>query len=239
KGKKMIGWDEILDGGLAPNATVMSWRGIKGGIEATRLGHEVVMSPSTFAYLDFMQSDAALEPPVYATLRLKTAYEFNPVPDGVDEKLIKGGQANLWTEQVYNMRHLQYMIWPRAFATAESVWSPGNKKDWKNFTGRVEKHFDRYKMAGINYSPAIYDPIIKVGKDSSGLKVDFDNEIDGLDVYYSFDNSFPDNFYPRYANSSVPVPKDAVIMRAITYRAGKPVGRMITITSEALLKRAK
>ncbi|MEO5684403.1 MAG: beta-N-acetylhexosaminidase [Chitinophagaceae bacterium] len=95
KGKKMIGWDEILDGGLAPNATVMSWRGIKGGIEATKLGHEVVMSPTTFAYLDYMQGDAALEPPVYATLRLKTAYEFNPVPDGIDEKLVKGGQANL------------------------------------------------------------------------------------------------------------------------------------------------
>ena len=73
-----------------------------------------------------MQGDAAIEPPVYATLRLKTAYEFNPVPEGVNEKLIKGGQGNLWTEQVYNMRHLQYMIWPRAFAIAESVWSPGS-----------------------------------------------------------------------------------------------------------------
>ena len=76
KGKRMIGWDEILDGGLAPNATVMSWRGIKGGIEATKQGHEVVMSPTTFAYLDFMQGDAAFEPPVYDMLRLKKAYEF-------------------------------------------------------------------------------------------------------------------------------------------------------------------
>jgi hexosaminidase len=187
-----------------------------------------------------MQSDAAIEPPVYATLRLKTAYEFNPVPDGVNEKLIKGGQANLWTEQVYNMRHLQYMIWPRAFATAESVWSPNSKKNWKDFAGRVEKHFDRYNMAGIKYAPSIYDPIIRVGKDSSGiLKCDFDNEIEGLDVYYSFDNSFPDNFYPRYANSSVSVPKDAAVMRVITYRNGRPIGRMITITNEELLKRAK
>ncbi|MEP6748809.1 MAG: beta-N-acetylhexosaminidase [Bacteroidota bacterium] len=239
KGKKLIGWDEILDGGLAPNATVMSWRGIKGGIEATKQGHEVVMSPSTFAYLDFMQGDAALEPPVYASLLLKTAYEFNPVPDGVDEKLIKGGQANLWTEQVYNMRHLQYMLWPRAFAVSESVWSAANKKDWKDFSQRVEKHFERYNVAGIKYAPSIYDPIIKVSKGSNGiLQVDFENEIDGLDVYYSFDNSYPDNFYPHYTNSSVPVPKDAAVMRAITYRNGKPIGRMITVTNADMVKRA-
>jgi hexosaminidase len=240
KGKKMIGWDEILDGGLPPNATVMSWRGIKGGIDATKLGHEVVMSPTTFAYLDYMQGDASIEPPVYATLRLKTAYEFSPVPDGVDEKLIKGGQANLWTEQVYNMRHLQYMIWPRAFATAESVWSPGNKKDWKDFSGRVEKHFERYTTAGIKYAPSIYDPSIKVSKArDSILTVDFENEIEGLDVYYSLDNSFPDNFYPRYTNSAVAVPKDAVLLRAITYRNGKPIGRMISITRDELLKSMK
>lgn len=239
KGKKLIGWDEILDGGLAPNATVMSWRGIKGGIEATKLGHEVVMSPTTFVYLDYMQSDPSLEPPVYATLRLKTAYEFNPVPDGVDAKLVKGGQANLWTEQVYNMRHLQYMLWPRAFAVAESVWSPANKKNWKDFTGRVEKHFERYNVAGIKYAPSMFDPIIKVSKDDAGIKVDFDNEIDGLEVYYSFDNSYPDNFYPRYANIPVAVPKDAAVMRAITYRNGKPIGRMITISSEDLQKRIK
>lgn len=240
KGKKMIGWDEILEGGLAPNATVMSWRGIAGGIEASKQGHEVVMSPTTFAYLDYMQSDAAIEPPVYATLRLKTAYEFNPVPDGVDEKLIKGGQANLWTEQVYNMRHLQYMIWPRAFATAESVWTPNKIKNWKDFSGRVEKHFDRYNMAGIKYAPSMYDPLVKISKDSNGmLQADFDNEIEGLEMYYSFDNSFPDNFYPRYENKPVAVPKDAATLKVITYRNGKPLGRLITLTRADMEKRAK
>ena len=240
KGKKMIGWDEILEGGLAPNATVMSWRGIAGGIEATKQGHEVVMSPTTFAYLDYMQGDAALEPPVYATLRLKTAYSFNPVPDGVDEKLVKGGQANLWTEQVYNVRHLQYMIWPRAFATAESVWTPNSKKNWTDFAGRVEKQFERYDIAGIKYAPSMFEPLVKVSKDSSGLlKLDFENEIDGLDVFYSFDNSFPDNFYPRYENKPVPVPKDAAALKTITYRNGKPIGRLITISRADLEKRAK
>ncbi len=240
KGKKMMGWDEILDGGLAPNATVMSWRGIAGGIEASRQGHEVVMSPTTFAYLDYMQGDIALEPPVYATLRLKTAYSFNPVPDGVDEKLIKGGQANLWTEQVYNTRHLQYMVWPRAFATAEAVWTPNSKKNWPDFAGRVEKHFERYDIAGIKYAPSMFEPLVKVSKDSNGvLKVDFENEIDGLDVYYSFDNSFPDNFYPRYDSKPVPVPKDAAALKTITYRNGKPIGRLITISRADLEKRTK
>ncbi|HTL07605.1 MAG TPA: beta-N-acetylhexosaminidase [Chitinophagaceae bacterium] len=239
KGKKLIGWDEILEGGLAPNATVMSWRGIKGGIEATKLGHEVVMSPTNFVYLDYMQGDAAVEPPVYASLRLKTTYEFNPVPDGVDEKLVKGGQGNLWTEQVYNMRHLQYMIWPRAFAIAESVWSPNSRKNWPDFTNRVEKHFDRYSVAGIKYAPSMYDPLIKVTKDSTSLSVNFDTEIEGLDLYYSFDNSYPDNFYPKYTKTAVLVPKDAVLMRVISYRNGKPLGRMISISVEDLQKRAR
>jgi len=86
KGKKFMGWDEIIEGGLGPNAAVMSWRGIKGGITASKLGHEVVMSPTTFAYLDYMQSDQVNEPRVYATLRLRKSYEFEPVPDSADAK---------------------------------------------------------------------------------------------------------------------------------------------------------
>lgn len=240
KGKKLIGWDEILEGGLAPNAAVMSWRGVNGGIEASKMGHEVVMSPTTFAYLDYMQGDAALEPPVYATLRLKTAYSFDPLPPGVDAKFVKGGQANLWTEQVYNMRHLQYMVWPRAFAIAEAVWTPVANKNWNSFAARVEQHFNRYNFAGIKYAPSMYEPLIKMSRDANGgLLANFENEIDGLDIYYSFDNSFPDNFYPRYENKPVPVPKDAAAMKVVSYRNGKPIGRLITITIADMQKRAK
>ncbi|HRP32699.1 MAG TPA: family 20 glycosylhydrolase [Agriterribacter sp.] len=238
KGKKMIGWDEILQGGLAPNATVMSWRGIQGGIEAAKQNHDVVMSPTTFAYLDYMQGDAAIEPPVYATLRLNKAYQFEPVPDGIDPKFIKGGQANLWTEQVYNMRHLEYMIWPRAFAISESVWSPKAKKNWSNFVQRVEQHFERFDAAEIKYSPAMYDPIITAKKGNNNLPIiELSTEINGLDIFYSFDNSFPDKFYPKYTKP-VLMPKDAVCMKMITYRNGKPIGRMITITAVELKKRA-
>lgn len=238
KGKKLIGWDEILQGGLAPNAAVMSWRGVDGGIAAAKLQHEVVMSPTTFAYLDFMQGDAAIEPPVYATLRLSKAYQFDPVPEGVDAKYIKGGQANLWTEQVYNTRHLQYMLWPRAFAIAESVWSPKEKKNWENFVPRVEQQFRRFDAAEKKYAPSMYDPIIKATKGPNGLPVaELSTEISGLDIFYSFDNSFPDKFYPKYTEP-VEVPKDAVTMRMITYRNSEPVGRMISIAVAELKKRA-
>ena len=239
KGKKVIGWDEILEGGLAPNAAVMSWRGIKGGIEAAKMGHEVVMSPTTYAYLDYMQGDAIIEPPVYATLRLQKSYEFEPVPDGVDAKYIKGGQANLWTEQVYNMRHVQYMLWPRAFATAESVWSPKEKKNWNDFESRVEKHFERYDVAEKKYAPSVFDPIFKATKNGSGqIQVELSTEVQGLNIYYSFDNSFPDKFYPEYKEPLI-VPKDASNLRVITYRNGKPIGRMTTMPVSELKKRAK
>lgn len=238
KGKKVIGWDEILEGGLAPNAAVMSWRGIKGGIEAAKMGHQVVMSPTTFTYLDYMQSDGVMEPPVYETLRLKTSYEFEPVPNGVDPKYIRGGQANLWTEQVYNMRHEQYMVWPRAFAIAEAVWSPKEKRNWNDFVPRVEKQFERFDVAEKKYAPSMYDPIFKATKNASNqVVVEMTTEVPGLHIYYSFDNSFPDKFYPEYTQPLM-VPMDASNLKVITYRNGKPIGRMITMPVNILKTRA-
>ncbi len=243
KGKKMIGGDAILEGGLAPNAAVMSWRGMKGGIEAAKQGHEVVMSPTDFAYLDYMQGDAIMEPPVYATLRLKKAYQFEPVPDGVNAALIKGGQANLWTEQVYNMRHAQYMTWPRGFAIAEALWTPKEKRNpkangWNNFVPRVESHLQKLDAAGVKYAPSMYDAIFEVSKkDTATIIVKLSTEVEGLSVHYSFDNSFPDNYYPAYT-TALTVPKDAVAMKVISYRNNKPIGRMMVMPVTELRKRA-
>jgi len=240
KGKKLIGWDEILEGGLVKDAAVMSWRGMKGGIEAAKMGHEVVMTPTTHVYVDYMQGDASIEPPVYATLRLKKSYEFEPVPEGVDPKLIKGGQANMWSEQIFNTRHLDYMMWPRGFAIAEALWSPKSSRNWNAFVPRVENHFARFNAADKKYAPSIYDPSIKVKKDAKGnLLVDFETEIDGLAVHYSFDNSFPDQHYPHYTGKSVVVPVDAAPMKVIASRNGKLIGRMMTISIEDLRKRVK
>lgn len=239
KGKKMMGWDEILEGGLAPGAAVMSWRGIKGGKEAAAAGHEVVMSPNSNVYIDLMQGDGSIEPPVYSTVRLKSSYQFEPVPDGVNPSLIKGGQANLWTEQIYNMRHLQYMAWPRSFAVAEAVWSPKAKKDWNNFIGRVEQHFERYDVAEKKYARSMYDPIINVSKNTAGgIKVELTTEVEGLDIYYSFDNSFPDRFYPKYTSAITP-PKDAVTLKVVTYKGKQEVGRQVAIPVAELVKRAE
>ncbi|MBB5440886.1 hexosaminidase [Pedobacter sp. AK017] len=238
KGKKFIGWDEILDGDLPSSAAVMSWRGMKYGTEAAKKKHEVVMSPSTFAYLDYMQADAITEPRVYASLRLSKSYEFDPVPADVDPKYIKGGQANLWTEQVYNIRQAEYMTWPRGMAIAESVWSPAAKKNWTNFFGRVEQHFKRLDVAETKYAPSVYDPIFKVSRSADRqLQIELSTEVEGLDIYYSFDNSFPDRFYPKYTEKLTP-PKDATMLKVITYRGKNQVGRMMNMPIEELNKRA-
>lgn len=239
KGKKFMGWDEILEGGVSPTASVMSWRGLKYGIEASKEKHNVVMSPTEFAYLDYMQADQITEPKVYAALRLNKSYQFNPIPAGADPQFIIGGQANLWTEQIFTFRQVQYMVWPRAFAIAESVWSPIEKKNWTSFVDRTEAHFKRLDLAEIKYSPAIYDPIFTVKRSADKqLMIDLTTEIDGLDIYYSFDNSTPDRFYPKYTSALTP-PKDASMLRVITYRGKQPIGRLISMPIADLQKRAR
>jgi hexosaminidase len=237
KGKKLIGWDEILEGGLAPNAVVMSWRGIKGGIAAAQLGHQVVMSPTTYVYLDYMQGDAISEPQVYATLRLNKTYEFEPVPEGVDSKYILGGQANLWSEQVYNTRHLQYMVWPRSLAVSECLWSPREKKNWDWFAEKVENNFGRMDLQNVKYAKTMFDPVFNVGKDvNDSLIITLSTEVKGLDIHYSFDNSHPDNFYPVY-KEPLQVPKDAVMLKVITYRGNLVMGKQIDMPIVELKRR--
>ncbi len=239
KGKKMMAWDEVLEGGVSQSTAVMSWRGMKYGIEAAHNKHQVVMSPTTYAYLDYMQSDVISEPRVYASLRLNKSYEFEPVPDGVDPQYIKGGQGNLWTEQIYNIRQAEYMTWPRGFAIAESVWSPKAKKNWPHFFARVESHFKRFDLAETKYAPSVYDPIFKATKTADNrLKIELSTEVPGLSIHYSFDNSFPDKFYPKYT-TPLTAPVDASQFKLITYKDGKPVGRMLTMPISELKARAR
>jgi hexosaminidase len=240
KGKKMMGWDEILEGGGLPkNTAVMSWRGIKGGIQAANDGHQVVMTPNSNVYLDLMQGDGIIEPPVYETVRLKNSYDFNPVPQGVNAELIKGGQANLWSEQLFNYRHLQYMLYPRAWAVAEDLWSKNENKNWDNFISRVENHFERSDMAEIKYARSMYDPIFKFSKTSKGeIQVNMTAEVGNISFHYSFDHSLPDHYYPA-ALGVITVPKDAVEMRVIGYRGKKPMGQAIRFPISDMLKRIK
>jgi hexosaminidase len=198
------------------------------------------MTPQEFVYVDYMQGDAAFEPPVYASLRLKKAYQFEPVPEGINANLIKGGQANLWTEQIYNMRHLRYMLWPRGFAIAEALWSPKSTRDWNNFVPRVEEHFKRFDVSDRKYAPSMYEPVVSVKRvPNGGYTIDLDVEAPGVNVHYSFDNSFPDNFYPSYSGKSISIPVDATTLRMVSYKSGRAVGRTMSIPISELKKRAK
>lgn len=262
KGKKFMGWDEILEGGIGPNAAVMSWRGahdgvpapkpgddvsagaaysnIDAGTAAAKMGHNVVMSPTQFVYLDYMQSDRIMEPLIYSSLRLNKVYSFEPMPAGIsdaDKKYILGAQGNLWTEQVFTFRQAEYMTWPRAFAIAEDTWSPKEGKNWDDFVRRVEQQFHRFDVEEVKYAPSMYDPeFIPTKIDSNHIKIELKNEVNGLDIYYSFDNSYPDRFYPKYTQPLI-APTTATTLKVITYRGKQPVGRMISMPLSELKKR--
>ncbi|MFN2395845.1 MAG: beta-N-acetylhexosaminidase [Bacteroidales bacterium] len=155
KGRNIIGWDEILEGGLAPRATVMSWRGVRGGIEAAQMGHDVIMTPTSHCYFDYYQADPETQPlAIGGYLPLSRVYEFNPIPLDLSDKEAKhilGAQGNVWTEYMKTSGHVEYMAYPRAIALAEILWTPNRKHDFKNFTQRLSHHFKRLDALGVNY----------------------------------------------------------------------------------------
>ncbi len=238
KGKKLLGWDEILEGGVSPGATVMSWRGIKGGIEAAKMGHDVVMTPTTFAYLDYTQGDPTIDFPIYARLRMQKSYGYDPIPEGVDPKYILGGQGNLWTEQIPTLRYAMYMTYPRAWALSEVFWTPNEKKNYPNFVERVENQFKRNDISGTGYSKAIYDAIVNVTNKDGKLWVDLASEVPGLDIFYTLDNTMPDQYAQKYKEPFM-VPDGPVSLRVVTYRNGSPVGHLIILNPEELKNRAE
>ncbi|HSN68511.1 MAG TPA: family 20 glycosylhydrolase, partial [Thermoanaerobaculia bacterium] len=155
RGRRLIGWDEILEGGLAPGATVMSWRGVEGGITAAKAGHDVVMSPTTHAYLDYAQSQEPTElPNIGGNLPLAKVYSFEPIPEALtpeEAKHILGAQANLWTEYIPSPGHAEYMLFPRLAAMAEVGWTPAARKNYDEFVTRVLVHEQRLNGLGVNY----------------------------------------------------------------------------------------
>ena len=238
RGKQVIGWDEILEGGLAPEAIVMSWRGMKGGIEAAKQGHSVIMTPTDHCYLDFYQGDPTVEPNTYSMLRLQDCYKYQLTPDSVDASLIMGGQGNLWTESVPHYRQVEYMIWPRALAISETLWTDARLRNWKFFVNRVEQQFERFDRSGVNYARSIYDPIIYPHWDKERqLKIAMKTEIEGLSLFYTFDNTIPDIYSNMYTDT-LSIPKNASMLRVAAYKGQEQAGRLIDITIDALKKRA-
>ncbi len=164
KGRQIIGWDEILEGGLAPKAAVMSWRGTEGGIEAARLKHPVVMTPGTHCYFDHYQGNPRQETiAIGGFTPLEKVYQFDPIPADLsieERKYILGAQANVWTEYIPNEEHVEYMALPRMAAMAEVLWSYPEKRDYADFFRRIEWLQNSYDEAGYNYSRSFLRPQI-------------------------------------------------------------------------------
>ena len=156
--RRLVGWDEILEGGLAENAVVMSWRGTKGGLAAARAGHDVIMAPTSHTYLDYYQSkDEATEPlAIGGFVPLETVYGFEPVPAELEPQFAKhvlGAQGQVWTEYMPNPKQVEYMAYPRMSALAEVVWTPKDRKDYASFLDRLSAHLDRLRALDVNYRP--------------------------------------------------------------------------------------
>jgi hexosaminidase len=161
KGRKLIGWDEILEGGLAPNATVMSWQGLEGGITAAKSGHDVIMTPVQSLYFWWHQGNPETEPlAAGGYLPMEKVYQFDPVPAALtpeQRKYVLGAQACAWTEYMESPEKVEYMVFPRISALAEIVWSPKEGKNWNEFKSRMPKQLRRYEQRGINYAKVSFD----------------------------------------------------------------------------------
>jgi len=197
KGKKLIGWDEILEGGLAPEATVMSWRGFDGGIESARQGHDVVMSPVSHCYFDYYQANPDFEPAgIGGFTTLKMVYGFDPTPPVLNEKEAKhvlGGQGNVWTEYISTPEHAEYMSTPRMTALAEVLWSPKENLDWDSFRGRLNHQFDRFDAMNLNYSKGSYavDFVTDFDEEQNQFVVKMETEQYKPDIRFTIDGSDP------------------------------------------------
>ena len=157
KGRRLIGWDEILEGGLAPGAAVMSWRGEKGGIIAAKAGHDVVMAPTNYTYFDYYQADPKTEPlAIGGFLTLEKVYSYDPIPKSLTQQQanhVLGAQAQVWTEYISTPKKAEYMAFPRACALSEVVWTPTEKKNYKNFIDRLDIHLKRLDILDVNFRP--------------------------------------------------------------------------------------
>lgn len=177
KGKKLIGWDEILEGGLAPNAVVMSWRGESGGIEAAKQKHGVIMTPGNPVYFDHSQSENEDSVTIGGYNPIEKVYAWDPVPaelSAEEGKYILGAQANLWTEYIDNPRKVEYMIFPRMAALSEVLWSKKENRNWAAFEKKLPVEFNRYELWKAGYSKAYYDLKSKVLPDPSGKGIQWE-----------------------------------------------------------------
>lgn len=204
-GRKLIGWDEILQGGLAPEATVMSWQGFEGGVAAAYSGHKAVMVPASHCYLSVYQGDPETEPESFrGMLTLKKVYSFEPVPPELspeEAKFIIGAQGCLWTEYITDGKTAEYMLLPRLTALSEAVWSPAEERSWEGFNGRLPKMMERFDAAGINYSRGSYRVDMSASYDdaSGSIILEMTSEQPSPEIRYTTDGTDPGPGSPVYS----------------------------------------
>lgn len=204
KGRQIIGWDEILEGDVAPNATVMSWRGMEGGIKAAQLGHDVIMTPTSFCYFDYYQTADTKDEPlgIGGYVPIEKVYSLEPVPAALTEeqsKHILGAQANLWTEYIHSSEHVEYMVLPRMAALAEVQWTQPEKKDFKDFTKRLARLMKFYQRDGFNYAKHVFDLKIDFTPDVTKKAVVVTlSTIDDAPIYYTLDGTEPTTASLKY-----------------------------------------
>ena len=248
KGRKIIGWDEILEGGLAPNAAVMSWRGEEGGIAAAQQNHDVIMTPGTYCYIDHSQSKNEDSVTIGGYLPLEKVYSYEPVPavlNATQAKHILGAQGNVWTEYMANTSKVEYMIFPRMIALSEVLWSPKEKRDWKDFERRLPAIFEKLDNGKVNYSTAYYDlkSTIIPGENNEGViwELESKNKNDKICISYKAgagDVSIQENPYQlsikNNAEYQATICKDGPIRSFISqkFTFNKATGKKITLVTE-------
>lgn len=228
RGRKLIGWDEILQGGLAPEATVMSWQGFEGGIAAARSGHEAVMTPVSHCYFNVYQGDPGTEPESFrGLLTLKKVYSFEPVPSELtqeESRFIIGAQGCLWTEYVTDGPTAEYMILPRLTALSEIVWSPLEMRSWESFNNRLPEMMERFDAAGINYSRGSYSVDMSASHDqaSGSIILEMTSEQPSPEIRYTTDGTDPEATSPVFTEP-LKLTETATV-RAAIFNNGKLMG---------------
>ncbi|MFZ0269465.1 beta-N-acetylhexosaminidase [Caulobacter sp.] len=241
-GRRLIGWDEILEGGIPAKATVMSWRGVEGAITAAKAGHDAVISPRNPLYLDFRQGDAAGEPAARAPLNtLGDIYGFEPAPKALTEaerRHVIGVQSNLWTEHIATADHLQYQLFPRLSALSEVAWSPASRRDWDDFLKRTPSQLERYRRLGVRVSYSAFEPTATLGAAAAGhARVELGNQTKFGQVRYELDGRVPTASSPVYVSPlDIATPNT---VSAATFDGDRQIGavKRIPVTQASILRR--
>jgi hexosaminidase len=227
KGRSIIGWDEILEGGLAPNATVMSWRGIEGGIAAAKQNHDVVMTPGSHCYLDYYQAEPETEPlAIGGFVTLEKIYGYEPVPKELTDdqaKRILGAQGNVWSEYMATPEKVEYMVYPRATALAEVLWSQPTGRNYDDFFNRLQPHLKRLDALKINYAKRMNDVKLESKIENKTPSVSLTSPVKNAEIRYTTDGTEPklsSNLYTKPFEI-----KNTTSVRATAFQSGKTISK--------------